>query len=155
MTTSTLTRRSALLVLGAAIAAASLAPDAIAASVNLNNRGVAIQGYDPVAYFTADAAIAGNSAITAQHQGATYHFASTENRDLFVANPAKYAPAYGGFCAFAVANGYTAKIDPAAYSVVDGRLYLNFSKGVRNRWNKDIPGFIAKGDANWPALSRQ
>lgn len=155
MTTSTLTRRSALLVLGAAIAAASLAPDAIAASVNLNNRGVAIQGYDPVAYFTADAAIAGNSAITAQHQGATYHFASTENRDQFVANPAKYAPAYGGFCAFAVANGYTAKIDPAAYSVVDGRLYLNFSKGVRNRWNKDIPGFIAKGDANWPALSHQ
>lgn len=155
MTISNVTRRSALLMFGAATAMATLAPAALGASGNLNNRGVAIQGYDPVAYFTADAAIRGDSAFTAQHDGATYQFSSAANRDLFLVNPAKYAPAYGGFCAYAVANNYTAKIDPAAYSVVDGKLYLNFSKGVRNRWNKDIPGNIAKGDANWPSLSQQ
>ncbi|MGB7433447.1 MAG: YHS domain-containing (seleno)protein [Ahrensia sp.] len=155
MIASNMTRRSALLMLSAAAATMSLTPGAFAASVNLNNTGVAVQGYDPVAYFTDDAAVRGDSTITAQYDGATYHFASAENRDAFVANPAQYAPAYGGFCAFAVANGYTAKIDPAAYSVVDGKLYLNFSKGVRSRWNRDIPGNITKGNANWPSLSRQ
>lgn len=154
MTVSHLTRRSALIMVGAAIAAVGIAPVAFAAKLNLNNNGIAIQGYDPVAYFTADAPVEGDAAITAEYEGATYQFSSAENRDLFVANPAKYAPAYGGYCAYAVSQGALAPIDPAAYSVVDDKLYLNFSKGVRERWNKDIPGHIAKADSNWPTLSQ-
>lgn len=154
MTVSNQTRRSALKLFGAAIAVASFAPAALAAKMNLDNNGVAIKGYDPVAYFTQDAPVEGSSEFTAEHDGATYQFSSAENRDLFVANPAKYAPVYGGYCAYAVAQGSLAPIDPAAYSVVDDKLYLNFSKGIQARWNKDIPGFIAKGDANWPSLSQ-
>lgn len=154
MTTSTLTRRAMLALLGGAAAAGALASPAIAEKLNVNNNGLAIQGYDPVAYFTQDAAIEGSAEFTATHQGATYQFASADNRDLFAADPAKYAPAYGGFCAYAVANGYTAKVDPAAYSVVDGKLYLNYSKGVRSRWQNDVAGNISKGDANWPSLSQ-
>lgn len=154
MTVSHLTRRSALALFGAAAAVASVAPAAFAAKMNLSNSGVAIQGYDPVAYFTADAPVEGDAAITAEYEGATYQFSSVENRDLFVANPAKYAPAYGGYCAYAVAQGSLAPIDPTAFSVVDDKLYLNFSKGIQQRWTKDIPGFIAKGDENWPSLSQ-
>lgn len=154
MTTSTLTRRAMLALLGGAAAAGAVASPAIAEKLNVNNNGLAIQGYDPVAYFTQDAAIEGSAEFTATHQGATYQFTSADNRDLFAADPAKYAPAYGGFCAYAVANGYTAKVDPAAYSVVDGKLYLNYSKGVRSRWQNDVAGNISKGDANWPSLSQ-
>ncbi len=128
------------------------ATPSLAAKLNLAN-GVAIQGYDPVAYVTQDAAVAGDASITADYQGATYRFVSTENRDAFVGSPERYAPQYGGFCAYAVSQGYTAPIDPQAFSVVDDKLYLNFSKGVRSRWAKDIPGNIKKGDANWPALA--
>lgn len=154
MTTSTLTRRAMLALLGGAAAAGAVASPAIAEKLNVNNNGLAIQGYDPVAYFTQDAAIEGSAEFTSTHQGATYQFTSADNRDLFAADPAKYAPAYGGFCAYAVANGYTAKVDPAAYSVVDGKLYLNYSKGVRSRWQNDVAGNISKGDANWPSLSQ-
>ncbi len=129
-----------------------VATPTFAAKMNLAN-GVAIQGYDPVAYVTQNAAVVGDASITAEYQGATYQFASAENRDAFVGNPARYAPQYGGFCAYAVSQGYTAPIDPQAFSVVDNKLYLNFSKGVRSRWAKDIPGNIKKGDANWPSLS--
>ena len=72
--------------------------------------------------------------------------------EKFRASPQRYAPQYGGYCAWAVANGYTAKGDPNAWSVVDGKLYLNFSKSVRRQWSKDIPGNISKGDANWPSV---
>lgn len=137
--------------LGAALLAAS-ARHAAAAKVNLDG-GVAIKGHDPVAYFTQGAAVAGDAAFTATHEGATYQFASAENRDMFLAEPAKFAPQYGGYCAYAVAQGYTAPIDPEAFTVHDDRLYLNFSKGVRSRWERDIPGNIEKGDANWPTLS--
>lgn len=138
---------------GIAIAGISMsAMPAIAAKMNLSD-GLAIQGYDPVAYVTENAAVEGDAGITADYNGATYQFASAANRDAFVANPAKYAPQYGGFCAYAVSQGYTAPIDPQAFSVVDDKLYLNYSKGVRSRWSKDIPGNIAKGDSNWPKLS--
>lgn len=138
---------------GVAFAGASMsALPAFAAKMNLSD-GVAIQGYDPVAYVTQSAAVEGDAGITAEYDGATYQFASAANRDAFVANPAKFAPQYGGFCAYAVSQGYTAPIDPQAFSVVDDKLYLNFSKGVRSRWSKDIPGNITKGDSNWPKLS--
>jgi hypothetical protein len=83
---------------------------------------------------------------------ATWYFASAGNRDLFAADPDKYAPQYGGYCAWAVSQGYTAKIDPEAWKIVDGRLYLNYSKDVQAQWSEDIPGNIAQGDANWPKI---
>ena len=84
--------------------------------------------------------------------GATWRFASADNKAAFDANPDAYAPQYGGYCAYAVANGYTAKTDPDAWSIVDGKLYLNYSRRVRTRWLEDVPGNIAKGDANWPSV---
>ena len=84
--------------------------------------------------------------------GATWYFACAENRDRFAADPERYAPQYGGYCAWAVAHGYTAKIDPEAWKIVDGKLYLNYSKDVQADWAEDIPGNISKGDANWPKI---
>ena len=149
--------RRAVLALGTGGLAAALlcrAAPARAAAINAPG-GLAVQGYDVVAYFSDNAAVKGSAEFTAEHDGATWRFASAANRDAFLANPARYAPKYGGYCAYAVANGYTAKIDPQAFSVVDGALYLNFSKGVRSRWERDIPGNIARGDANWPALAKK
>ena len=113
---------------------------------------VAINGYDPVAYFTESAPVEGSSEFTQEWNGATWRFASAENRDLFTANPEAFAPQYGGYCAWAVAQGYTASTDPEAWSVVDNKLYLNYSKGVQAQWEEDIPGNITKGDANWPSV---
>ncbi len=117
-----------------------------------NTDGTAIRGYDPVAYFTEEDAVKGSSAHTFDYMGATWQFASAENREKFVANPEKYAPAYGGYCAWAVANNYTATIDPDAWSIKDGKLYLNYSKLVRARWALDKDGNIEAADKNWPGL---
>jgi len=114
--------------------------------------GKAIRGYDPVAYFTQEKAVEGSAAHTFEFEGATWQFASAENRATFIANPEKYAPAYGGYCAWAVANNYTAPIDPDAWSIRDGKLYLNFSKVVRARWALDKSGNIEAADRNWPGL---
>jgi YHS domain-containing protein len=116
-------------------------------------RGLAIRGYDPVAYFESGRPVGGQAAFTHVWRGATWRFASAANRDAFAADPGKFAPQYGGFCAFAVASGYSAPIDPAAWKIVDGRLYLNYDRSVQRRWEADIPGFIAKGDANWPQVA--
>jgi YHS domain-containing protein len=117
--------------------------------------GAAIKGYDPVAYFTEGKAVAGTPEHAAEYKGSTFRFASKENRDTFAASPEKYAPQYGGFCAFGAAGGYKAKIDPAAFTVVDDKLYLNYDARVQKMWAKDIPGFVAKADAKWPEVSRQ
>jgi YHS domain-containing protein len=114
--------------------------------------GTAIEGYDPVAYFTEGRPVEGASAFSHDWMGATWYFASAENRDRFAAEPERYAPQYGGYCAWAVAHGYTAKIDPAAWKIVDGKLYLNYSKDVQADWTEDIPGNISKGNANWPRI---
>ncbi|MDP6572142.1 MAG: YHS domain-containing (seleno)protein [Rhodospirillales bacterium] len=113
----------------------------------------AIEGHDPVAYFTEGKPVEGSSAHTYQWKGATWKFSTKENRDSFAASPRKFAPRYGGYCAWAVAQGYTAGIDPEAWRVVDGKLYLNNSKSIQKRWAQDIPGNIAKGDANWPKIA--
>ena len=115
-------------------------------------KGVAVGGYDPVAYFTRGKPVAGDPEITLQHDGATWRFASTESRDAFRADAAKYAPQYGGYCAWAVARGYTAKGDPQAWTIANGKLYLNYNKSVQKSWEKDISGNVEKGDANWPAV---
>lgn len=116
--------------------------------------GTGAGGYDVVAYVAEGKARKGEAAITAEHGGVAYRFVSEANRGRFQSDPERYLPRYGGYCAWAVANGYTAKGDPEAWSVVDGRLYLNYSKSIRGRWEQDVPGNIAKGDAQWPALAR-
>ena len=112
----------------------------------------AIRGYDPVAYFTVGEPTRGSDRYTAEWQGATYHFASAENRDKFEADPEAYAPQYGGYCAYAVSYGSTASTVPEAWKIVDGKLYLNYSSSVQKLWNKDIPGYISAANNHWPAV---
>ncbi|WP_343560631.1 YHS domain-containing (seleno)protein [Kiloniella sp. b19] len=106
-------------------------------------------GYDLVAYFTEDRAVEGSTAHTAIHEGVTYLFSKAEHKDAFEADPAKYLPAYGGYCAFGAAVGKKFPIDPHAFKVVDGKLYLNNNKKVQDRWLTDIAGYIKLGDDNW------
>lgn len=113
---------------------------------------VAIEGTDPVAYFTDGKPVAGSSAFEHEWQGAVWRFASAANRDAFAKEPARYAPQYGGYCAWAVSEGYTASIEPEAWRIVGGKLYLNYSKSVQKQWLADVPGNIKKADANWPAI---
>jgi hypothetical protein len=112
----------------------------------------AIRGYDPVAYFTEARPVKGSKQFTHRWNGAEWRFASDENRARFAAAPEKYAPQYGGYCAYGVAGGYAVKIEPDAWSVVDGKLYLNYDRGVQASWQKDAPGFIRKANANWPGV---
>ncbi len=114
---------------------------------------VAIDGTDPVAYFNESKPVQGSSQYKHQWKGTTWYFSSAENRDLFAQSPEKYAPQYGGYCAFAMANGDLVPIDPEAWSIVDGKLYLNYNQQVKSRWEKDIPGYIAKADQKWSELA--
>lgn len=117
-----------------------------------NKAGIAIDGTDPVAYFQVGQPVPGKSALSHRWMNATWYFSSAENRDKFIKSPATYAPQYGGFCAWAVSQGYTAPITPDAWKVVDGKLYLNYDKRVQQQWQQDIPGNIAKANQNWPKL---
>lgn len=114
--------------------------------------GVAIHGYDPVAYFTQKKPVPGSEKFTHRWKGVTWRFVSVANRDAFKGNPAKYAPKYGGYCAYAVSNGYTAPTEPSAWSIVNGKLYLNYSVGVRQRWSQNRAERIKDGDKNWPKV---
>ncbi len=143
-------RRSLVL---ATMATAALATRPHAEAVN-DRGGAAIQGFDPVAYFTRGAPTRGNPAFTTRWNGAEWRFASAAHRAAFVAEPERYAPAFGGFCAYAVSEGYTAGIDPRAWRIVDGRLYLNYSPGIQRTWEQDIPGRISRGEANWVRLGQ-
>ncbi len=122
------------------------------ASINVDPKGVALQGFDPVTYFGSLAPQKGSSGFTAVHDGATYTFASNGNREKFMAAPEKYAPQFGGFCAMGVALGKKFDVDPNAYKVVDGKLYLNLNKEVQKRWIDDVPGNIKIAEKSWPAL---
>jgi YHS domain-containing protein len=115
-----------------------------AQQLNVNRSGVAISGYDPVAYFTTE--------ISATYAGGTYRFSTTANRDAFLANPARYLPVYGGYCAYGVAHGHKVDVDPEAWRVVDNKLYLNYSKDVQKKWLADIPGNIKLADSSWVDL---
>ncbi len=115
-------------------------------------KGVALGGYDPVGYFTAGKPVRGRKDITLDHGGATWRFASQENKEAFAADPAKYAPQYGGYCAWAVSRGYTAKGDPNAWKIVNGKLYLNYNQSVRRTWLRNTEDNISRGDANWPKV---
>ena len=138
------------LILAGALALAAtpaLAKDPVYTSTFSN---VAASGYDVVAYFTEGKPVEGSSDFSADYDGAAWRFASAANRDAFVEDPERYAPQYGGYCAWAVSQGYTASTDPEAWKVVDDKLYLNYSKSVQTTWEQDIPGNIEKGDSNWP-----
>lgn len=145
----TLSRRTALTLIATAVTLPAM-PAAAAKPPVFSTRKGAIRGYDPVAYFTQNAAVKGASDITSTHEGAVFHFATPENKAAFDANPAKFAPQYGGYCAWAVSQGYTASIDPEAFDIRGGKLYLNYSKRIQRKWLGDVAGNIAKGDANWP-----
>jgi YHS domain-containing protein len=123
--------------------------------LNLDKSGLAIQGYDPVAFFTDNKPVTGKPEFLARHNGALYYFASKEHRDLFKADPAKYEPAFGGYCAYGVSRNKLVEIDVQAFQVVDGRLLLQYSKGVRDDFNKDTKGNFGKAQANWPALVKK
>jgi YHS domain-containing protein len=114
--------------------------------------GIAIQGYDPVAYFTEGKPVEGSPDITSDWNGAKLRFASAENKSTFDGNPEKYAPKYGGYCAYAVSKGYVATTDPAAWSIHDDRLYLNYSKSVRALWAVRKRHHIEEADKNWPSV---
>jgi YHS domain-containing protein len=125
---------------------------------NLDKTGLAIEGYDPVAYFTAQKAIEGKKEISLNYEGVTYRFATAQNRDLFKAIPAKYQPQYGGWCAYAMgANGEKVDVDPETFKLVDGKLYLFFNKFFNNTkksWNKDEKNLKSKADVNWEKIDR-
>lgn len=137
---------AALLALAVASGARALEP------VHQNWRGVAIDGTDPVAYFRDGRAVAGSTEFTLDWSGATWRFASAENRDRFRAEPERFAPQYGGYCAWAVGHGYTASSDPDAWSIVGDKLYLNYSRDVQAMWEPEKQQWIERGDAQWPAL---
>ena len=117
-----------------------------------SSKGVALRGYDAVAYFTEGKPVRGQAELRFAWNGSVWWFASAEHRHLFMAMPERYAPQFGGYCAWAVSQGYTADGDPEAWKIVDGRLYVNYSKRVQKRWEEDIPSHIGKGNANWPAM---
>jgi YHS domain-containing protein len=122
---------------------------------SLDKAGVAIQGYDPVAFFTDGKPVKGRAEFLARHDGAIYYFASKEHRDLFKADPMKYEPVFGGYCAYGVSRNKLVEIDVDAFQIMDGRLLLQYSKGVRDNFNKDPKGNLAKANANWPILAEK
>jgi hypothetical protein len=121
-------------------------------ALNLASKGVAVKGYDVVAYETEGAPVKGRVEFEYRWQGGVWRFASAANRDRFAASPERFAPQFGGYCAWAVSRGYTADVDPEAWRIVDGKLYLNYSRRVQRMWEQDVPGNIAKGAANWPGV---
>ncbi len=146
-----LTRRAlvaAALVLAVPLAAAAKSPPIYTGLLS----STAVGGYDPVAYFTEGKPVAGSSSITHQWKGVTWRFASEKNREAFKAKPEAYAPQYGGYCAWAVSQGYTAKGDPNHWKVVDGKLFLNYDANVQRNWEKDVPGHIGNANRNWPKV---
>jgi len=142
-------RRRTLLL--AALLALPGAVRAEAPKVNAEG-GMALAGYDPVAYFTDARATPGRPELTAAHEGFTYRFASAANRDAFVAEPARYLPQYGGWCAYGMARGYKAVIDPAAFTVVGGKLYLNYDAAIAATWQRNRADEIHRADGHWPKV---
>jgi YHS domain-containing protein len=120
--------------------------------LNLDKSGVAIQGYDPVAFFTDNKPVKGDPAILIKRDGAIYYFASKEHKELFAKDPSKYEPVYGGYCAYGVSRNKLVEIDVDAFQIVDGKLLLQYSKGVRDDFNKDAKGNLVKAEKNWPGL---
>jgi YHS domain-containing protein len=138
-----------------ALIALTLALPALAQTktlLNLDRSGIALQGYDPVAFFTEGKPVKGSDQFISRHEGAIYKFASAEHKASFVKEPAKYEPAFGGYCAYGVSRNKLVEIDVEAFQIIDGRLILQYSKGVRNDFNKDQKGNLEKAEKNWTGL---
>lgn len=145
-------RRSAIVLLAAAPLALRLTPALASTAPVFAGGGIAINGTDPVAYFDQGRPVAGQEESAADWNGARWLFSSPENRDRFAADPSGFAPAYGGYCAWAASRGYVADTVPEAWTIHEGRLFLNASLRIRRRWERDIPGNVARADANWPEI---
>jgi len=126
----------------------------VSKGATLSGPGLAVHGYDVVAFFTEAKPVFGTDAHAFAHNGGTYRFASQANLDAFKANPSKYEPAYGGFCAYGAALGKKFDGDPRFWKIVDGKLYLNLNGDIQAEWSKDIAGNIAKADTNWGRIRR-
>jgi hypothetical protein len=156
----TATRRRSLASAGQAVLVATVTAVAWSAAAGAGTAvntgyfgGVAIEGYDPVAYFTESRPMKGSQEFAHEWLAATWHFDSAEHRELFAAQPVKYAPQYGGHCALGTAFGEsTVNIDPEAWSIVDGKLYLQYSKDGREEWEQDRANRIAEADRKWPEI---
>jgi YHS domain-containing protein len=149
-----------LIALGAALAppAWSAQPpyNTLTGNTPAEGRGdVAIRGYDPVAYFTQAKAVPGSNAFVTEWMGAKWKFSSQQHLDAFKASPARYAPQYGGYCAYGVSQGYLVKVDPEQWSVIDGKLYLNYDAKVQRTWKKDSARYIELADRKFPGLLDQ
>ncbi len=140
------------LTLIAALLGTSFSLMAADIDMSVDDNDLAIKGYDPVAYFTDAGAVQGNPQFSATYKNAIYHFASSENRDQFKADPQAFAPQYGGYCAFGVAMGKKFETDPQAWKIEDGKLYLNLDKTVQQRWLEDTQGFIQDANTNWTSI---
>lgn len=148
-----ITRRTLLAATAAAPLAALLTRPAMAASPEVfSEGGIAIRGADPVAYFTQGAPVQGDAAHALMWRGTTWHFASADNMETFMGDPEAYAPQYGGYCAFAMSKGSIATSVPEAWTVHDGKLFLNYSVNVRQVWSEDIPGNIELANGYWPSI---
>lgn len=112
----------------------------------------AIKGYDPVAYFQKGEPIKGTASLTFKWKDADWYFSSQENLEAFKADPEKYAPQFGGYCAYGVSKGALYKIEPEAWKIVDGKLYLNYSKGIQKKWEASQADFIKQAETNWPTV---
>lgn len=123
--------------------------------MNYTHSNPGINGYDPVAYFTEGKPVKGNGWNVAEHDGVIYMFANKKNKKLFEADPEMYLPQYGGYCAYGVAVGKKFEIDPEVWKIENGKLYLNLDEGIQKKWNKDIPGYIQKADANWSEIKEK
>lgn len=150
---SFLQSRPALLA-GLALLVLLLVPAALAdePEIYTGRNGLAVGGYDTVAYFSEGQPVKGSKDFTLDYKGATWRFSSQENLEAFEQDPDAFAPQYGGYCAWAMAMGNLAKGNPKFWRIHEDRLYLNISRSIQKKWEKDIPGFIEKADANWPGI---
>jgi hypothetical protein len=148
-------RRTFLVALVAALTVtAQKAAKEPVAPVHTDKAGLALAGYDAVAYFEEGKPVKGSERFTHAWNEARWQFSSAANRDAFAQDPAKYAPQFGGYCAWAVSNGYTAGADPEAWKIVDGKLYLNYNQNVQKQWEKEMTERIRAAERNWPGLHK-
>lgn len=143
------------LVVSFVVTLAASAADPVFVSAVDGGGKAAIRGYDPVAYHLEQKPVLGKSEFKAEWNGAEWRFANAENRMKFIADPARYAPAFGGYCAYGASNGYKVSTDPDAFAIEGGKLYLNYSVPVQFTWNRDRPGYIEKATRNWKTLEAE
>lgn len=142
-------KKQILILLMAVVSASTFAQTLKSAKHVNTEKSIAIQGYDPVAYFESSKAVKGNKEITSTFRNVVYHFSTENNKITFLKNPNQYIPQFGGFCAYGMSEGYEAPIRPEAFTIVDNKLYLNYNLKVKETWLKDKKNRIQKANENW------